>query len=367
VHPLSSEYIRNVVHLPNMFAKRWVMRFLEKTMAYSPPLIYSKIEGIQSIVGPEAEGWLISVGGTPREMMSRDPAFTYKKLIKAAYLAKKLGAEIMGLGAFTKVVGDAGITVAKNSPIPITTGNSYSASAALWAAADALKKLALIEPSVNNEKLKSKSMIIGATGAIGSVSSKLLSMIFEEIILCGRKKDKLEILKKDILNISPNTKVIITTNADEYVSIADMIVTATSGAGKKIFDIMKVKPGCVITDVARPLDLKPEDVNKRPDVMYIESGEIEIPVKDKLKMRNINLPQNVVFACMAETIVLALESRFEKFTIGRDIEWEKVKEIYKLGLKHGMKLAAISGVNGAYTEKDIEKIRTLAIAAKGVR
>ena len=159
----------------------------------------------------------------------------------------------------------------------------------------------------------------------------------------------------------------LTTNADEYVSLADMIVTATSGAGKKIFDIMKVKPGCVITDVARPLDLKPEDVNKRPDVMYIESGEIEIPVKDKLKMRNINLPQNVVFACMAETIVLALEGRFEKFTIGRDIEWEKVKEIYKLGLKHGMKLAAISGVNGAYTEKDIEKIRTLALAAKGVR
>lgn len=339
------------------------MRFLEKTMAYSPPLIYSKIEGIQSIVGTEAEGWLISVGGTPREMMSRDPSFTYKKLIKAAHLAKKLGAEIMGLGAFTKVVGDAGITVAKNSPIPITTGNSYSASAALWAAADALKKLDLIEPSVNNEKLKSKSMIIGATGAIGSVSSKLLSMIFEEIILCGRNKDKLEILKKDILNISPNTKIMITTNADEYVSIADMIVTATSGAGKKIFDIMRVKPGCVITDVARPLDLKPEDVNKRPDVMYIESGEIEIPVKNKLKMRNIHLPQNVVFACMAETIVLALEGRFEKFTIGRDIEWKKVKEIYKLGLKHGMKLAAISGVNGVYTEKDIEKIRTLALAA----
>ena len=45
----------------------------------------------------------------------------------------------------------------------------------------------------------------------------------------------------------------------------------------------------------------------------------------------------------------------------------KSKRNYKLGLKHGMKLAAISGVNGAYTEKDIEKIRTLALAAKGVR
>ena len=42
---------------------------------------------------------------------------------------------------------------------------------------------------------------------------------------------------------------------------------------------------------------------------------------------------------------------------------EKVKEIYKLGLKHGMKLAAISGVNGAYTEKDIRKLANLLAVA----
>ena len=30
--------------------------------------------------------------------------------------------------------------------------------------------------------------------------------------------------------------------------------------------------------------------------------------------------------------MLALEGRYETFTVGRNIEWEKVKEIYKLGL-----------------------------------
>jgi hypothetical protein len=55
----------------------------------------------------------------------------------------RLGAQIMGLGAFTKVVGDAGLTVAKRSPLPITTGNSYSASGALWAAHDALLRMRL--------------------------------------------------------------------------------------------------------------------------------------------------------------------------------------------------------------------------------
>ena len=63
---------------------------------------------------------------------------------------------------------------------------------------------------------------------------------------------------------------------------------------------------------------------------------------------------------MAETIALALEGRFEVFTIGRNTEWPKVKEIYRLGLKHGMKLAAISGVNGAYSDEDITSVAELA-------
>ena len=62
--------------------------------------------------------------------------------------------------------------------------------------------------------------------------------------------------------------------------------------------------------------------------------------------------------------MLALEGRFEVFTIGRDTEWEKVKEIYKLGLKHGMKLSAISGVKGVYSDDDIAKVVALAKKAR---
>jgi hypothetical protein len=71
-----------------------------------------------------------------------------------------------------------------------------------------------------------------------------------------------------------------------------------------------------------------------------------------------------VYACLAETIVLALEGRFENFTLGRNLEWEKVHEIYKLGLKHGMQLAAISGVNGVYSDEDIDKVRERALLAR---
>ncbi|MBL8489686.1 MAG: hypothetical protein JNM82_02785, partial [Rhodocyclaceae bacterium] len=118
-----------------------------------------------------------------------------------------------------------------------------------------------------------------------------------------------------------------------------------------------------ITDVARPLDLPPEEVAKRPDVLVIESGEIELPTKVR-GLKSIGLPPNTIYACLAETIVLALEGRFEVFTIGRDTEWEKVKEIYQLGLKHGMKLAAISGVKGVYSDADIAKVVALAKKAR---
>ncbi len=362
IHPLSQEYIRNVTPIPKRFAHTPLMNAVEKAFAHAPPMVYSEVKGIKSPCGAEAEGWLITVGGTPKEMLSHSAEFTYKRLLAAAKMAEKLGAQIMGLGAFTKVVGDAGITVARRSDIPITTGNSYSASGALWAAADAMKRLKLVEVPKNGGKIPAKSMVIGATGSIGSVSARLLAMAFDEVYIAGRNMKTLEKLKKSMLEDTPDAKITCTTDPDEHLGQMDVVVTSTSGAGKKILDITKVKPGCVITDVARPLDLPPSEVAKRPDVLVIESGEIEVP--GKLDMRSIKLPDNVVFACMAETIVLALEGRFEVFTIGRNTEWEKVKEIYKLGLKHGMKLAAISGVNGVYTDEDIQRVRDLALEAR---
>ena len=358
IHPLSQNYIRNAFPIPKSTPK-FVMDKVETLAAHMPPMVYCKMSNIVSPTGAEAEGWLISVGGTPKEMLSRSPEFTYRRLLQASKMAEKMGAQIMGLGAFTKVVGDAGVTVARRSSLPITTGNSYSASGALWAAADAMRRMGLVHVNKQNKKVAAKTMVIGASGSIGSVSARLLAMSFDEVYLAGRTLSKLDELKASILKETPDAKVFTTIDYNELLADMDMIVTSTSGAGKEILDIMRVKPGCVITDVARPLDLPASDVAKRPDVLVIESGEIDLPTKVK-GMKSISLPPNVIYACLAETIVLALEGRFEVFTVGRDTEWEKVKEIYKLGLKHGMKLAAISGVNGVFTDEAIAKVVSLA-------
>ena len=359
IHPLSQQYLTKTPPLDWIanVSPPTVMNLVEKAVAYAPPFIYSKVSGIKSPTGDEAEGWLITVGGTPREIMAHGPEFTYSRLLAAAKLAKKLGAQIMGLGAFTKVVGDAGITVAKRAPLPITTGNSYSASGALWAAHDAAKKVGRVSIGKSG-KMAGKAMVVGATGAIGSVCARLLAKAVDEIYMVAPEAAKLLALKESIELETPGAIVHVSATTDRDLSEMDMVVTATSGAGKRILDIMQVKPGCVITDVARPLDIPAEDVAKRPDVLVIESGEVQLP--GDVRMKDIGLPRGIAYACLAETIVLALEARFENFTLGRNIEWEKVREIYKLGLKHGMELAAISGVNGVFTEEDFERVRTLA-------
>lgn len=366
IHPLSQEYLKTVkpLQVVSRFTPPALFSLVEKLVAYLPPFVYSHVTGIRSPTGVEAEGWLISVGGTPRELLAHSPEFTYRRLLQASRMAEKLGAQIMGLGAFTKVVGDAGVTVARRASLPITTGNSYSASAALWAAADAVKRMGLLSLD-GRGRVAGKAMVVGATGSIGSVCARLLAMAFDEVHLVSPEVAKLLTLRESILAETPEAKLRLSSLADENLREMDMIVTATAGAGKRVLDIMKVKPGCVITDVARPLDLPASEVAKRPDVLVVESGEIQLP--GQVRMRDIGLPDGVAYACLAETIVLALEGRFENFTVGRNIQWERVKEIYKLGLKHGMKLAAISGVSGVYTEQDIQRVRELALQARALR
>src|SRR5690606_15460029 len=167
IHPLSTEYFKNVGPLGFVSDVPGMGQLVEKAVAYAPPFVYSHVTGIVSATGDEAEGWLITVGGTPKEMLAHPPEFTYSRLLGAAELSKRLGAQIMGLGAFTKVVGDAGVTVAKQAPLPVTTGNSYSASGALWAAHEAVQRLG-IAPVSEDGVVRGKAMVVGASGAIGS-------------------------------------------------------------------------------------------------------------------------------------------------------------------------------------------------------
>jgi hypothetical protein len=97
--------------------------------------------------------------------------------------------------------------------------------------------------------------------------------------------------------------------------------------------------------------------------LVIESVEILLP--GDVQMKNMGCPRESPMPAWLKPLCWRWRGAFENFTVGRAIEWVKVREIYQLGLKHGMKLAAIFGVNGPFSDADIETVRSLALAARG--
>jgi predicted amino acid dehydrogenase len=351
IHPLTRNHLFN--HPYAKYIKKYSKPFeklTEELVTFSPGFYYGKITGIVSEKnGKKVEGLIYTVTETPKKLMESRPDVIYKKILKLCEKAEQAGSKIIGLGAYTKIVGDAGVTIERLSPIPVTTGNSLSAASTLWAAKLAVEKLGFVKKDGKN--FLGTVMIVGATGSIGAVSAKILSMSWETIILVAPRAYKLMELKEEILKINPTSKIEISTDADNFSGNCDLIITTTSGQGKTILDIMKVKPGCVICDVSRPFDLKEEDAIKRPDVLIIASGEVTLPGDVKINV-DLGLEGNIVYACLAETALLAMDGKFESFTLSRNINYEKVIEIDRMAKEHGVRLSQIMGHNGFITDSE---------------
>lgn len=362
VHALAHKDFTRVKGLGflNNLPQNWSDSF-DRGVSKLPPIVYGNINNIiSSETGREVNGIVYGLFSTPKVLRESAPEITYRKIEKICYDAANRGAKIIGLGAYTKIIGDSGVTINKNSPIPVTTGNSFSASSTLWALREVVSKMRLVNLDKNTGMVDGVAMVIGATGSIGKVSAKLLALVFKKLYLVAPRAERLEDLKNEIQKISPHCQILISTDANEYVHEVDALVTATSAYDSKIVDVMRLKPGCVVCDCSRPLDFDKEDAKKRPDVLIIESGEVVLPGPVDMAC-DLGLPENSVYACLAETALLALEERYDTFTMGRDIEWEKVKEIYKMAKKHGIKLAAIQGHMGTVTDREIELTRQLAL------
>ena len=75
---------------------------------------------------------------------------------------------------------------------------------------------------------------------------------------------------------------------------------------------------------------------------------------------DFGFPPGKSYACMAETMILALEGRYESYTLGKQIELEKVNEISQLAAKHGFRLAGFRSFERAVTEEQIDRIKANA-------
>ncbi len=298
---------------------------LEFASRFFPPLHISHITGIRSkSTGKEIEGWFVACPLTPRRLMSIPTEVAYNKIVQAGRLAQRLEARLLGLGAFTSVVGDAGVTVAARLQMPVTTGNSYTVAVTVEAVLNAARR-GEIDPT------ETTAAVVGATGAIGRACAQLLVTETAELILVGRSAARLAKVA-DLVHRVGEARVRTTCSIDA-VRDAQIIITATS-AGKSFIESKHLSGGAVICDVARPYDVTSEVRTTRDDVLVIDGGMVKVPGEVDFGF-DFGFPPRLAYACMAETMILALEGRYESFSLGREISIARVREIAKLAKKHG--------------------------------
>lgn len=322
---------------------KWVPdRGIEWLMQHIRPSKICKISGIRSITGAETEGWFIGLPMTPHMLSGGCPVeLAYERIGECCKIASDLGADIIGLGAFSSVVGDGGITIAERSPIAVTTGNSYTVATAIEAALDACSKVGV-------DTSRSQLGVVGATGSIGRTCAEILAPIFESTVLVGRDLARTQKIAEEL----PRAHASI--NPSELVP-CDVVVTVSSAGGAIVMPEHLAK-GAIVIDVARPRDVSVRVMTERPDVLPIEGGVVRVPGEVEFNF-NFGFPPKTAYACMSETIMLALENRPESFSLGKDISVSQVRETQRLAKKHGFELAGYRSFERAVSDEVIERTR----------
>jgi predicted amino acid dehydrogenase len=320
---------------------------------FFPPVYLSEVKGvISAATGRELKGWLLACPFTPPTMMSVPVETAYRKIVACGKMAEELGARILGLGAYTSVVGDAGKTIADRLELPVTTGDSYTVTMAVEAVVEAAR---VMDIPVRQATVA----VVGATGAVGKTCALLLARECAELVLVGRREDAIEAVREECEGMGARVTASTTMEA---IYPADLILTVTS-AVHAVIEPKHLKPGCVVCDVARPRDVSRRVADERDDVLVIEGGMIEVPGPVDFGF-NFGFPPRMSYACMAETMALALEGRYEDYTIGKSIRVEQAQEIGQIARRHGFKLSGFRSFEKAVTDEMIAVVREKAARGK---
>lgn len=355
IHPIDPK--RDVSRKYPILGKYLTERQIDFFSTFFPPVYISEIEGIESVsTGKQVKGWFVACPYTPKRMLELPVQTVYKKLVQTGLLAEKLGAQILGLGAFTSVVGDAGITIARELEIPVTTGDSYTVHIAV----ESIRKAAEV---MGIQLTEATAAVVGATGSIGRVCAELLANDVGELYLIGRRTDALEELQAS-LQPQARARLRVSTSMDD-LRHAQVILTVTSA----LHDVIQpehLNPGCVVCDVARPRDVSAKVAAVRDDILVIDGGMVDVPGPVNFHF-NFGFPPGKSFACMAETIALTLEGRFEDYTVGKNITRAQVEEIAAIAGKHGFRLGGFRSFEREVTEEHINNVRQNARRAQSSR
>lgn len=335
--------------------------------------------------GQSAYGDFICVPKTADQLLA-DPEKALEEISTAVHMATERGARIVGLGAYTSVVTMGGRQLLPHTNVALTTGNSYTVVSGVEAVLAAVEKL--------KRNLETATcVVVGAGGAIGKALALLLAEQVHRLILVGNpdrpEKSEFRLLKvvveilqhlkeladggysfasgslgayvADLDNLPSESDSLrvwmayaqtlmeegapltITVDREASVPLADILMVATSSL-ERLITPDSLKRGAVVCDMSRPSNIREDVLEKRPDVLVIDGGVIAMPSSPDLGW-NFGFEEGTGFACMSETIMLALEKRYEHASLGADLNLRQLEMMRELAKEQGFSLAGFRNLD----------------------
>jgi predicted amino acid dehydrogenase len=313
------------------------------------PFPFDELE-VEATDGSLAEGEMIVLPHLPSELLALSGTATVELVQAAVDMAAERGAEVVGLGGFSSIIADGGLALQPPPGVRVTSGNSLTTWAAIRAveAACATQGLALADCTV---------AIVGATGAIGHALSLLCAERAGELILVGNPRaaeaslGKLRDVADDCRRhvavraaagreariaggrkpaplSDPEARITITTDIDQHLPTAHIVLTATNAVSPFIAS-RHLRRGAMVCDVSRPFNIAPDLIEQRCDLRLVSGGLVRAPEPSALGYVEERDQHNVLVACAAETIVLALSGHQSRHLCGR-LDVATIEEIGRL-------------------------------------
>lgn len=329
--------------------------------------------------GKAAYGEFILVPRRAEELKAMPQPEVLAEIQKAVELGKKRGAKIVGLGAYTSIATQGGLSL-KGLGLPaLTTGNSYTAVAA--------RETVRLAAAERGWTLPMRTVaVLGAGGAIGQALSILLARDVGRLILLGNpahpqdsRQRLLQVAGRIVASVEELSNgtvlpqgsiaswvaerkfrvpanpdraafmrlgeeligrtgpVIVSVDAEALMPEADVIVCCTSST-EQLVTGRSLGRDAVVCDVSRPSNVTVDAGRGRPDVMILNGGVVRLPGDSPLGV-NASLPYGHAYACMAETMMLALEERYVDTSLGFDLPLSRVLELEQLAAKFDFQVA----------------------------
>ncbi|MCH9670959.1 MAG: hypothetical protein K0U93_05860, partial [Gammaproteobacteria bacterium] len=382
-HFIEPEHIRSRDHSLESLPTPHCAPYVQRVSGVVGPACYER-GVIRSITGDTVHFSFFGLPQTSRDFANaiadRKVSELRARVQEGVDLAMQSGCQVIGLGGFTSIVTNNCRSL--DSPgVALTSGNSLTVMMALEALLEAAKRRQI-------RTSEARLATLGATGNIGEVFCELAAEHVGSIALIGRpRSDRTGRLERlgarlwdnaltqlrnhqsgELQGIARTVSkqmhemgetdftrhngaelfalstahfgldaAVVVTDAKAALATADLVLGASSAAEPLITtDLIPRKP-IVICDISTPPDTHPA-VAKLPNVTAIGGGLVELPCNAEFSIGGVALEPGVVFACMAESMVLGLSGILQHYSYG-PVEASKVHRITALAKLHGFRLA----------------------------